>query len=151
MESILRCFKRFGSVWSILYLRLWRDILSTNMAKNLYYGGNRHFWLFSWVYWRFVSWVLLSEMFPNPVRRERMAGRLYGMSDIMMVLYIDPDRTHILLEKCIFFITAYSEELKKQGANGVVMVEPASGLLSAAACTAFSSFLPIVIFRLIPW
>lgn len=68
-----------------------------------------------------------------------LAGRLYGMSDIMMAMYIDPDGTRLLLEKCISFITAYCEELKKQGANGVVMAEPAAGLLSAAACTEFSS------------
>lgn len=68
-----------------------------------------------------------------------LAGRLFDMSEIMMAMYIDPEATHLLLEKCTSFITIYCEELKKQGANGVVMAEPAAGLLSNDACKEFSS------------
>ena len=68
-----------------------------------------------------------------------LAGRLFDMSEIMMAMYIDPEATHLLLEKCTSFIIMYCEELKKQGANGVVMAEPAAGLLSNDTCKEFSS------------
>lgn len=68
-----------------------------------------------------------------------LAGRLFDMSEIMMAMYIDPEGTCLLLDKCTSFITAYCEELKRQGANGVVMAEPAAGLLSNDACKEFSS------------
>lgn len=68
-----------------------------------------------------------------------LAGRLFDMSEIMMAMYIDPEGTRLLLEKCTSFITAYCEELKKQGVNGVIMAEPAAGLLSNEACKEFSS------------
>lgn len=68
-----------------------------------------------------------------------LAGRLFDMSEIMMAMYIDPEGTCLLLDKCTSFITAYCKELKRQGANGVVMAEPAAGLLSNDACKEFSS------------
>lgn len=68
-----------------------------------------------------------------------LAGRLFDMSEIMMAMYIDPEGTCLLLDKCTSFITAYCEELKRRGANGVVMAEPAAGLLSNDACKEFSS------------
>ncbi len=68
-----------------------------------------------------------------------LAGRLYDMSEIMMGIYIDPDTIRLLLEKCTQFIAAYCEALKRTGANGVVIAEPAAGLLSDDACREFSS------------
>jgi len=68
-----------------------------------------------------------------------LAGRLFDMSEIMMAMYIDPEGTQLLLDKCTAFISDYCEELKRQGANGVVMAEPAAGLLSNDACREFSS------------
>lgn len=68
-----------------------------------------------------------------------LAGRLYDMSEIMMGIYIEPDSMKILLEKCTEFITSYCMALKEAGANGVLMAEPAAGLLSNEACSEFSS------------
>lgn len=68
-----------------------------------------------------------------------LAGRLYGMSDIMMAMYIDPEATHLLLEKCTTFITNYCLEFKKRGTGGILIAEPAAGLLSNDACKEFSS------------
>lgn len=68
-----------------------------------------------------------------------LAGRLYDMSEIMMGIYIEPDTIRLLLEKCTQFITAYCKALKETGANGVVIAEPAAGLLSDDACREFSS------------
>lgn len=68
-----------------------------------------------------------------------LAGRLYDMSEIMMLIYIKPDAAKMLLAKCSEFITNYCLALKEAGANGVVMAEPAAGLLSNEDCQQFSS------------
>ena len=68
-----------------------------------------------------------------------LAGRLYGMSEIMMLMYSEPDATHELLQKCTDFLTHYCTALKATGANGVLMAEPAAGLLSDDDCMTFSS------------
>lgn len=68
-----------------------------------------------------------------------LAGRLYGMSEIMMECYNDPTAVHALLGKCTEFIIKYCAELKKIGCSGVVMAEPAAGLLSNDDCQQFSS------------
>ena len=68
-----------------------------------------------------------------------LAGRLYDMSEIMMLIYINPDAAKTLLSKCSQFITNYCIALKEAGANGVIMAEPAAGLLSNEDCQQFSS------------
>jgi len=68
-----------------------------------------------------------------------LAGRLYDMSEIMMLVYIDPDAANKLLQKCTDFIIKYGKALKKTGANGVMLAEPAAGLLSDEDCLKFSS------------
>lgn len=68
-----------------------------------------------------------------------LAGRLFDMSEIMMLIISDPEAAHILLKKCTAFILKYCKALKKTGANGVVMAEPAAGLMSNDDCKAFSS------------
>ena len=59
-----------------------------------------------------------------------LAGRLYDMSEIMTAIYIEPDVVAMLLEKCTDFLTDYCRALKATGVAGVVMAEPAAGLLS---------------------
>ena len=68
-----------------------------------------------------------------------LAGRLYDMSEIMMLIYEHPVAAHTLLNKCTDFIEKYCMALKLTGANGVVMAEPAAGLLSNDDCLTFSS------------
>ena len=68
-----------------------------------------------------------------------LAGRLYDMSEIMVLIYEHPDAAHTLLQKCTDFIGKYCEALKQTGANGVLMAEPAAGLLSNDDCMTFSS------------
>lgn len=68
-----------------------------------------------------------------------LAGRLYDMSEIMMLIYINPEAAHSLLKKCSDFILRYCMALKATGVNGVVMAEPAAGLLSDEDCTQYSS------------
>ena len=68
-----------------------------------------------------------------------LAGRLYDMSDIVVLIYEHPDAAHVLLDKCTQFVMKYCEALKLTGANGVLMAEPAAGLLSNDDCLVFSS------------
>lgn len=68
-----------------------------------------------------------------------LAGRLYDMSGIMMLIYEDAEAAEMLLEKCTDFILKYCMALKEAGANGVVMAEPAAGLMSDDDCMRFSS------------
>jgi len=68
-----------------------------------------------------------------------LAGRLYDMSEIMVACYIDPEAINDLLAKCTEFILKYCLELKRIGCSGVVIAEPAAGLLANEECKAFSS------------
>lgn len=68
-----------------------------------------------------------------------LAGRLMGMTEIMTAIYTDPDMVMLLLEKCNAFLLNYCKEIKKTGVGGVVVAEPAAGLMSAEDCSAYSS------------
>ena len=68
-----------------------------------------------------------------------LAGRLFDMTELMLECYDSPDEVKILLEKCTEFIVAYIKAYKEAGADGVVMAEPAAGLLSPALAEEFST------------
>ncbi len=68
-----------------------------------------------------------------------LAGRLYGMSELMVLICEQPDAAHQLLSKCTMFICKYCQAIRQTGAGGVMMAEPAAGLLSDADCLTFSS------------
>lgn len=68
-----------------------------------------------------------------------LAGRLHDMSEIMVLIYEQPEAAHELLDKCTIFIEKYCLALRETGVAGVVMAEPAAGLLSNDDCLAFSS------------
>ena len=59
-----------------------------------------------------------------------LAGRLYDMSELMVLIYENPDAAHQLLSKCTMFIKKYCQALRQTGVGGVMMAEPAAGLLS---------------------
>ncbi len=68
-----------------------------------------------------------------------LAGRLFDMTEIMMALYTEPETVKLLLEKCTAFLTEYCKAIKATGVQGVVMAEPAAGLLSNEDCQQYSS------------
>ncbi|MCD8166173.1 MAG: uroporphyrinogen decarboxylase family protein [Bacteroides sp.] len=68
-----------------------------------------------------------------------LAGRLYDMSEIMMLIYINPDAANTLLQKCTDFLISYAKALKETGVDGIVIAEPAAGLLSNEDCQNYSS------------
>ncbi len=69
-----------------------------------------------------------------------LAGRLYDMTEIMMATFLEPESIKLLLEKCSDFIISYCKALKATGSNGVIIAEPAAGLMSNEDCLQFSSF-----------
>lgn len=68
-----------------------------------------------------------------------LAGRLMDMTEIMIQAMIEPEMVHKVLSKCTEFLIEYISAFKKAGANGVIMAEPAAGLLSPEMCQSFSS------------
>jgi len=68
-----------------------------------------------------------------------LAGRLMGMTEVMINCMIEPGMVHAVLQKATSFLIDYIEEFKKIGADGIVMAEPAAGLLSPDLCMEFSS------------
>lgn len=68
-----------------------------------------------------------------------LAGRLFDMSEMMMALYMEPETIRLLLEKCNEFILRYLRAMKETGVSGVIIAEPAAGLVSNEDCSAFSS------------
>jgi len=69
-----------------------------------------------------------------------LAGRLYDMSEIMVAIYIEPESMQLLLSKCTEFLINYCKALKATGTQGVIIAEPAAGLLSGDDCMTYSSF-----------
>lgn len=59
-----------------------------------------------------------------------LAGRLFGLSELMIALYVEPENINVLLEKCTRFLIDYCSAIKKTGVQGVIMAEPAAGLIS---------------------
>ena len=68
-----------------------------------------------------------------------LAGRLMDMTEVMVMAMVEPEIVHIVLEKCTNFLIKYARAFKNAGANGIIIAEPASGLLSPEMCTNFSS------------
>lgn len=68
-----------------------------------------------------------------------LAGRLMDMTGVMIAMMEEPETVHFVLEKCIGFLIEYSKAFKLNGANGVIIAEPAAGLLPPEKCREFSS------------
>jgi uroporphyrinogen decarboxylase len=68
-----------------------------------------------------------------------LAGRLFDMTEIMTAAYMEPETIALLLRKCTDFLLTYIEAFKKTGVHGIVIAEPAAGMLSEELCDEFSS------------
>jgi len=68
-----------------------------------------------------------------------LAGRLFDMTEVMVAILLEPETIHILMEKVTSFLIEYAGAFKEAGANGIVIAEPAAGLLSPTQCEEFSS------------
>ena len=67
-----------------------------------------------------------------------LAGRLFDMTELMMECFDSPEEVKVLLSKVTEFIMEYVKAFKEAGADGVMMAEPAAGLLSPALAEEFS-------------
>ena len=67
-----------------------------------------------------------------------LAGRLFNMTELMMECYDNPDDVKLLLSKATSFIKSYILAFKAAGADGVILAEPAAGLLSPTLANEFS-------------
>lgn len=86
-----------------------------------------------------VETIKDKPVFAGAIGPFSLAGRLFDMSEIMVACYLEPDAIHLLLDKCTQFIQSYCAALKQQGCYGVILAEPAAGLLSNDDCLQFSS------------
>lgn len=68
-----------------------------------------------------------------------LACRLYDMTELMMDMMTEPDPVNELLDKITDFLVEYAKAFKAAGANGIIIAEPAAGLLSPEHCEEFSS------------
>ena len=68
-----------------------------------------------------------------------LAGRLLDMTEIMILCYEEPEMVETVLEKVTAFLIEYAKAFKEAGANGIVMAEPAAGLLSPTLIEEFSN------------
>ncbi len=67
-----------------------------------------------------------------------LAGRLMGVSEIMMACYDEPEMVTLVLNKATEFLIEYVKEYKRLGADGIIMAEPLAGMLSPALAEEFS-------------
>ncbi|MGV8139014.1 MAG: uroporphyrinogen decarboxylase family protein [Mangrovibacterium sp.] len=78
-------------------------------------------------------------IFPGCIGPFSLAGRLLDITEIMTAIYLNPDLVHAIIEKCTFFIKDYITAYKMLGASGIIMAEPAAGLLGEEECDEYSS------------
>lgn len=69
-----------------------------------------------------------------------LAGRLYDITKIMSAILDEPDGSHELLKICTEFLKNYAKAFKEAGCNGILIAEPAAGLLAEKECHEFSSY-----------
>lgn len=68
-----------------------------------------------------------------------LAGRLLDMTEIMILCYEEPEMVETVLKKATAFLVEYAKAFKEAGADGIVMAEPAAGLLSPNLIEEFSN------------
>jgi len=68
-----------------------------------------------------------------------LAARLFGVSEIMTACLLEPETIDLLLEKCTALLLEHARALKAAGTDGLLMAEPAAGLVSEDLCDALSS------------
>ncbi len=68
-----------------------------------------------------------------------LACRLMEMKNLLISVMKKPYLVHTVLEKATTFLIQYAIAIKAAGANGIVIAEPAAGLVSPEQCDEFSS------------
>ena len=68
-----------------------------------------------------------------------LAARLIGVSEALELTLTEPELIQAVLEPSAEFLTQYIRAFQAAGADGIIMAEPAAGLLSPRGLAAFSS------------
>jgi uroporphyrinogen decarboxylase len=68
-----------------------------------------------------------------------LAGRIFGVSEALEASLSDPDLLLTLLDRAATLLAGYAAEFRRAGASGVIMAEPAAGLLSPRGLARFSA------------
>lgn len=68
-----------------------------------------------------------------------LAGRIFGVSEALEATALEPETILALLDKAAAFLADYARAFRETGASGVVMAEPAAGLLSPMGLGRFSA------------
>lgn len=68
-----------------------------------------------------------------------LAGRLADMTEMMILAAAEPETAHLLLRKATDFLKEYIRAFKETGVAGVMIAEPAAGLLSPEMCQEFAA------------
>lgn len=68
-----------------------------------------------------------------------LAGRLADMTEIMILAAVEEEAAKALLEKTTAFLVGYAEAIRASGVNGIIIAEPAAGLLSPDMCRQFAA------------
>lgn len=67
-----------------------------------------------------------------------LAGRLMDVSETLVYCYDEPGMVHTVMKKATAFLIDYCKAYKVAGADGVLLAEPLTGLLSPALAREFS-------------
>ena len=86
-----------------------------------------------------AEWITDVPVLSGAIGPFSLSGRLMDMTEIMVKCYTEPESVHTVLEKATEFTLKYIEAFKNAGANGVIIAEPAAGLLSPDLMAEFSS------------
>ena len=68
-----------------------------------------------------------------------LAGRLMDVTEALVNCLTEPEMVHVIMRKVTDFLIEYIRAYKAVGANGVVIAEPLTGLLSPDLAAEFSS------------
>ena len=86
-----------------------------------------------------VKLITDRPVFAGAIGPFSLAARLLDVEEIMVDCYDEPDLVHTVMEKTTRFIIEYCKAYRQAGADGVVLAEPVTGLLSPSLAEEFSS------------
>lgn len=82
--------------------------------------------------------ILDRPVFAGVIGSFSLAARLMDVSEAMIYCYDEPDMVHKVMDKVTGFLIDYVKAFKEKGADGVVIAEPVTGILSPALAEEFS-------------
>lgn len=85
-----------------------------------------------------VQTITDRPVFAGVIGPYSLAGRLMDVSEVMILCYEEPDMVHTVMEKATAFLIDYCRAFEAAGANGVVIAEPLTGLLSPGLAKEFA-------------